>query len=135
MTDSLVKQIEKEAIPAVASGVIGAVASNMILGVDYSQKVPLFGMSMPAYAVVGGVIGGSYLVAELNKEMVLEKIPMLKNYANLETRILGPVIAGVGTYAVFRFGVSENTNLINSVGLGVGSSIAGKYLSETIMNK
>lgn len=132
--ESLIKQIEVEALPGIVSAVIAAVGSNVIFGNSYTQPIPVLGTRLPAYLVIGGTVAASHVVAELNKHLLLNKIPVLKDYKDLETRIIGPALAGLGTYAVFRLGISDTTNPINSIALGVGSSMAGKYISNTMLN-
>lgn len=132
---SIKQRLKEEAVPSLASGVIGAVASNMIMGVDYTQQLPFMGMNVPAYLVIGGTVAGSVMASELLHDYVLENIPMINAYADAESRILAPVMAGGFTYLLFRTQVSAETSLMNSALLGAGSAVAGKYVGNTLLNR
>lgn len=125
------EKLMDEAIPSLVAGGLGIGISSFVLGVDISMNIPIMGMQLPMWGAIGGIIATSNAVAYASHDWVLEKIPSIQSIATYENRLLAPVLGGLGTYALFRVGVSSDVSLINSALLGAGSSVAGKYLWDT----
>jgi len=135
--DSLMDKLKQEFTPSLVSAGVAIAGATMLLNVDLSAKYPLFGYNLPSYVAIGGVVGGSVLASELVHDWVLEKLPdsVKGSWINYENRILSPVLAGAGTYLLFKFGVSNDTDAVNSILLGSGSAVVGKYVSDTFVSK
>ena len=135
MTDNrtITDKIKDELIPSAFAAGVGLLGASFILGVDLTQNFNIFGMNIPAYAAIGGVIAGSDIIAYASHDYVLEKIPMIQNsgIATYENKFLAPVLAGASCYLLLREGISTDVSIINSVLLGGGSSILGKYIYDT----
>ena len=131
-TRTIMDKIKQEITPSLISGGIAVIASNMLLGVDLSSRYPLLGYNIPSWLAIGGVVGGSVLISEISHDWILERIPSIQSFATYENRILAPLLAGVGTYALFKLTVSNDVEIINSVLLGSASAVGGSYISDTI---
>ena len=129
---TVMEKLKDELIPSLASGAIGAIAASFFLGVDLSMKLNIANMDMPAWAAIGGTVTAADMIAYFSKDFVLEKIPVLKNYGGLEERILPPVLTGAATFALFKTAISSDASLTNSILLGGGSSIVGRYAADTL---
>ena len=129
---TVMEKIKDELIPSLASGAVGAIASSFFLGVDLTMKLNVANMNLPAWAAIGGTITAADMIAYFSKDFVLEKIPVLKNYGGLEEMILPPALTGAATFMLFKTAISSDVSLTNSLLLGGGSSIAGRYAAETL---
>lgn len=129
---SITEKLKEELIPSLASGVVGVLASSFLLGVDLSMDLSVANMTVPAWAAVGGVITIADLVAYASHDFVLEKIPSIQRFATYENRLLAPVLSSVATYGLFVTAISPDASLTNSMLLGAGSSITGRYIFDTL---
>lgn len=129
---SITEKLKDEFIPSIASGAIGAVAASFFMGVDLFIDLPVANMNIPAWAAIGGVISAADLIAYSSHDFVLEKLPSLQRFATYENRILAPALSGLATYGLFRTSISSDVSLTNSFVLGGGSSIAGRYVADTL---
>lgn len=134
---SLVEKIKEQLTPALLTGAISIVGANMLLNVDLSSNYPLFGYSVPSWAAIGGISTSSFLVAELSHDFVFSNLPneLKGSWMTYESRMLPIALSAVGEYALFKFGVSNDISLVNSLLLGGGSALAGKYASDTFFMK
>jgi hypothetical protein len=132
---SLIEKLEGEFVPSLISGAVAAVGANILLGVDFSSRYPLFGYSVPSYLAIGGVVGGSVLLSEVAHDWVFEKIipQSFQSVLSAESALGAPLIAAASTYAFFKFGVSNDVEVVNSMLLGGVSAVAGKYASMYIL--
>jgi len=130
MTD-VWQKISEDAVPSLISGGIALLAYNMIFGESITDSIAFGGGSAPAWAIIGGGVFGSQLVGNVLQNQVLSYI-QTPSLAGTEGMIVKPLLAGGTLYGLFRFGVSEDTNLLQTVGLGAGSVIAGQYASNLI---
>jgi hypothetical protein len=130
MTDSrsFLDKMKDDLVPSLVAGGIGIAAAKFIMDTDLSYNFNLLGVSIPGYIAIGGTIALSDAIAYAAHDFVLEKIPSIQTFATYENRLLAPVLSGIATYGIFRFGVSEDASLIHNLVLGGGSTIAGKYL-------
>lgn len=130
---TVMEKVKDEIIPSAFSAGIGILGASFILGVDLSQSLNLFGMNVPTWGAIGGVIMGADMLAYASHDWVLEKIPAIQNsgFATAENKLLAPVLSGLGVYVLLREGVSTDVSLVNSFLLGGGSSIAGRYGYDT----
>jgi hypothetical protein len=124
---SLMEKLKDEAVPSLLAGGIGVIASNQLMGVDLGSSVNILNLNMPIWVAIGGTIAGANALSYALHDQILERIPSIQSFANYENKLLAPVTAGLGTYGVFRLGVSSETSLMNSFLLGGGSSITAKY--------
>ncbi len=135
MSGHLVEKLREVAQPSIISGIVAAGGAVYLYGVDSSQKIPFFGLGeVNSLLAIGGTVAGSVMVSEVLHDTVLPMIPDNK-YINAENRLLAPILAGGSTYLLLRTGVSEDTSIVNALILGGGSAIAGKYISNSIMNR
>ncbi len=126
---SIMDKVKEELIPSIFAGGVGILGASFVLGVDLSQNLSVFGMSVPTWAAIGSVIAGSDIIAYASHDFVLEKIPAIQNsgIATMENRLLAPVLSGAACYILLREGISTDVSLVNSFLLGGASSIVGKY--------
>jgi hypothetical protein len=121
---------KNQAIEAALVGACGYVGASL-LGVT-STPVPFVGgINLPANVGVGIVCAGSDVVASLAQDSVLRLLP--PNVEQSVVSIARPGLAGAGVYAYFTYAYG-GANLINTVGLGAGASIAGQYAGNFVKN-
>lgn len=132
---TLLEKLKDESIPSMVAGGLGTIASSFLLGVDISQNVKIFNVSMPLYVAITGTIAGADFIAKASHDYVLEKLPALQSIATYENRLATPLISGVSTYALFYTVLSPDVSMVNSMLLGAGSTIAGQYAYDMIENK
>lgn len=132
---SIMEKLKDELVPSLASGAVGVLASSFLLGVDLSTQVPLGSINMPAWVAIGGVLTAADLAAYASHDYIIENISALKSISNYENRILAPALSGIASYALFATAISPDASLTNSVLLGAGSSVTGRYLADTVINK
>jgi hypothetical protein len=125
---SFLQKMQDDLVPSLFSGAIGVAGAHFLMGVDLSNNISVFNISLPSYVAIGGTIALSDALAYASHDFILENIPSIQSIATYENRLLAPVLSGLATYGLFRLGVSENASILNSVVLGAGSTIAGKYL-------
>jgi hypothetical protein len=130
---SVAQKLRDEFAPSILTGVVGYVGARYIFNLNnFNVPTPIGDSNGAVVAGVGAMMG--HLAGEVSKDTVLSYLPN-NEYVNAESRLVSPALAGLGTYAVFRLGVSENTEFINSFALGAGSSVAGKYSWDLIQNR
>jgi len=127
------QKLTDEIIPSAISGGIGILGASMIMGVDLSITLPILSYNLPAWASIGIVIAGADVIAYMSHDMIIEKIPQLQAWSTVENKLLAPVLSGIGTYALLAGGVQPGVSIMNSVLLGAGSSVAGRYLYDSPM--
>ena len=132
MNTSYWEKIKADSLPALVSAGFGLLGYNMIFGESITDSVPFFGGSAPAWIVVGGGVFASDLVGNILQNDVLTMLPQSPSYAKIEGMLVRPVITGASLYGLFRLGVSDQTDLIRTFGLGAGSAIAGTYTSQIL---
>jgi hypothetical protein len=132
--ESLLDKIKDELAPGLISGAIAAIGANALLGVEFSSRYPLFGYNVPSYLAIGSVVAASQITAEVLHDQVLESLPdsIKGSWLNYENRLLAPILGGAATFGLFKLGVSNDVEFLNSALLGGVSSIAGKYAYMTI---
>lgn len=135
MSSGLVEKIREVAQPSIISGIVAAGGAVYIFGLDSSQPIPFFGLGeVNSLIAIGGTVAGSVMISEILHDTVLPMIPHNK-WVNAENRFLAPILAGGSTYLLLKSGVSEDTSMLNAFALGGGSSIAGRYISDSFLNK
>lgn len=132
---SFIEKAKDEIIPSLFAGGLGVLGASFILGVDLSTQLSVMGMSVPAWGAIGGIIAVSDIIAYAGHDFVLEKIPSLQGFATYENMFLAPVLSGVGCYTLFRTSISSDVSIVNSMLLGAGSSITGKYAFDMYNGK
>lgn len=126
MTTTLDK-LKNSVIPSALAGA-SAVGIYYLLYGDISTPVPFGPMEMPVWGAIGGSVAVGNMVGEITTEFVLPMIPKNEKFQGYEEKIVPPVLSGLGSYLAMRFLVSENTSLFESMAIGAGGSIAGKYI-------
>ena len=130
---SFLQKMQDDLVPSLIAGSIGVASAHFLMGVDLSNNISLFDISLPSYIAIGGTIALSNALAYASHDFVLEKIPAIQNsgFATYENKFLAPILAGVSCYILLREGISTDVSLINSFLLGGGSSIVGRYSFDT----
>lgn len=132
---SVMQKLTNEFGTSLLSAGISVVASSFLLGVDLTTNVNLFGMNIPMYGAIGLVVGGSDAIAKISHDYVIENIGFMQNIANIEGRLIPPILSGTASYILFYTTISSDVSLINSVLLGAGSTISAEYIMNMIENK
>jgi hypothetical protein len=130
---SLTQKLEQEIVPSLISGAVAAIGANMLLGVDFSAKYELFGYNVPSYLAIGGVVGGSVLLSEVAHDWIFEKLIPNNTFLTIDSAFGAPIIASVASYGLFKFGVSNDVEVVNSMLLGGISAVVGGYASNYIV--
>jgi len=121
-------------IPSLMSAGIGLIGYQFILGNSIFDPVPFISTQLPAGVVVGGGILASELITSGLQDHVLNLLQK-QSLVDRESALIKPVLSGLTTYGLFRFGVSSDTNFLPSFGLGAGSSLASNYLYDNVLSK
>ncbi len=132
---SLMEKMKDDMVPGIISGVIAVAGASMMFGASPNAQIPIMGYSLPVWGVVGGSVAIAVSSSEFVHDMIVEKIPQLQSISNTESKVGAPIVAGLTTFAIFRGVVSSNASLVNSVLLGAGSAIGGKYAYSVYANK
>lgn len=132
---TLMEAIKEDGMSGLVSGAVAVAGSAMVLGVPIGDSIPIMGKDINLGLVIGGSVALAVSTSKFLHDELIDKIPALHPVSNIAGRFAPPVVAGLSTYALFRFGVSSDTSLMNSVLLGSLSAVTGDYISETIVNK
>lgn len=114
--------------PAVNGAVTAAAMYKMGGG-----KIFLFGQYVPSWYVTGAVGAASSVVAEMAHAWILPHLSPNEKFAQVESSILAPVIAGVAQVAALEFispGASTSIGLTKVFATGAGAEIVGQYVWE-----
>ena len=52
----------------------------------------------------------------------------------METMVIKPIIGGLSTLGLFKFGISGDTDSLRGFGLGAASVVGGSYASSFFLN-
>jgi hypothetical protein len=127
-TLSVGEKIKEDLMPALISAGCSLLGYSLAFGESPMGYLPFFGSAVPAGVVVGGSVFSSHLIGNVLENNVLSMIgPKVVGVEHLAK----PVISGLSTYGIFKFGVSNETAFLPSFGLGAGSVLAGEYVSDT----
>ena len=130
----MMDKVKEDLVPALLSSAISIGAYSLVFGESPMDSVPFFSTQLPGGIVVGGTVFGSHLVGNILQEHVLNMVQS-KGIANIEGSLLKPIISGASTALIFKLGVSSDSDLIKSFGIGAGSVITGQYISNTFLKK
>lgn len=120
--------VKKVFVPSIFTGIGSIGIYYLLVDSDLGVQIPLGSMSLPAWAVVGGSATVGNMIGEVASEVITPMIAGKGSYQKYEDAILPPVLSGLGTYLVFKMFVSDQTSLVNSILIGAGGSVAGKYI-------
>ncbi len=126
------QKLKEVLVPSVIASLASLLIYKYGIGDNLDIEVPLLGIDMPAYAAIGistmlGNLGG-----EIISDLVKDKIPQPGFLKGIEDMTITPLISGLSTYTVMRFGVSEYTDFKNAVLATAGGSIIGKYAVKSM---
>lgn len=132
---TFMEKITDEIGQSLSAGLLGIAFANFALDVDVSMNIKFVGMSVPVWAALGLTITAADALAYASHDFIIEKIPAIQQYANIENRIGAPVLTGIASYGLLATTVSKDVSMLNSFLMGGASSLVGRYGYDTIMNK
>ena len=136
MSESTLDKIKKTIVPSLFAGAASAGIFYVMYGAEiFSANVYIAGMQVPSYAAVGLSSALGTVAGEVLTEFVLPMIPSNQSFKKYEDLVIPPAIAGLATYGVMRFMISENTEFVNSVLIGAGGAVGGKYVYDYTLGK
>jgi len=122
------QKVKEVLLPSAIASLSSVLIYKYIIGDSLEIEIPVLGSELPAYAVIGGVTFLGNLGGEVISDMLKDKIPQQPGFLkNLEGGIVTPLISGLTTYTIMRYGISEFTKLPEAVFVTAAGSIAGKY--------
>ena len=117
------------------AAVVGKIAASVLIGVDGSGSLPLFGMEWAPSTVVGVSVGAAVVATAATHDMVLARFQSM-GYADAESKIIAPAHAAVFTIAAVRYTIGplgDLRSVFELAAIGAGSEIGGTYLHDAIM--
>lgn len=129
---TLIESIESDGMTGLISGAIAVAGASLVYGLPVMEPIKVMNMNVPIGVVIGGGVALSVSSMKFLHDELIDKIPALASTSNMLGRIAPPVVAGLTTYGIFRFGVSSDTSFTNSMMIGTLSGITGEYASETL---
>lgn len=131
---SLVETLKENAMEGALSGAIACAGASMFYGLPLTEKIYFLNQNVPIGVVVGGTVALAVASSEFISDELIARIPQLQSIASTESKIAPVAVSGLSTYILFRSFISSDTSIMNSVLLGSGSAIAGKYANSIIYN-
>jgi hypothetical protein len=122
---SQVEKISEIVTKPILVGAIGAAGARYLL--DNDGDLVLFGNRIPGWAGFFGTLALTSAVSTVLKDYALPYIPENKDYANMESMAVAPVINGLVLYGVLKAGSLQQPAFVPFFTLGAGSEIAGSY--------
>lgn len=119
-TDKIVNTLARPAY----TGAIAAVGARFLLGEDGTMV--LFKQLVPGWLAIGVSVGLASYLAEFVDDFVLPKIPG-NDYSGVESMVVAPVAAGLGSYAIFAAASNAPVPMLESFGVGAVAELASKY--------
>ena len=117
--------------PVIAGG-IAYLGARMYYDDIAGTTIRVGGMDVPVWVFLVGSVGASNFVANATREWALSKLPKYEMWKGSEQMIVGPVLAGASTAAIFTLsGVSDG--LLQPFMLGALSSGLGDYAYERVL--
>ena len=120
--------------PALAA-VVGKIAASVLIGVDGSGSLPLFGMEWAPSTVVGVSVGAAVVATAATHDMVLARFQSM-GWADAESKVIAPALAAVFTIAAVRYTIGPLGDLRSVFELGLlggASEIGGEWAHTAIM--
>ncbi len=120
--------------PALAA-IIGKISASVLIGVDGSGSLPLFGMDWAPSTVVGVSVGAAVIASAATHDVVLARLQEMK-WADAESKIIAPALAAVFTIAAVRYTIGplgDLRSVFELAAIGAGSEIGAEYAHSAIM--
>ncbi len=129
------KLVDTLLTPALA-GIAAGAGFYFILGEKDRLPFLNFEEGLPGYLAVGGTVFASSLVANATGSYILPMIPKNYRYADMEKRIIAPVVTGLAAYGLLYLSdplISQTPGaMLKLVGLGAGSELVAQYAADTV---
>ena len=130
-SNGIFMKIKEDVVPSLFSAGASLILYNFVFGQSVTDSIPFAGRLVPAWAVVGGSVFASQLAGNVLENNVLTMIPD-NSYAQLEGMLVKPALAGLAFYGISYLAISNETSFIDTFGIGVGSVLAGEYVSKAV---
>lgn len=132
--DNLVNSVSKTTLKSISSGVVGALASRYILGIN--GQVPIWGMDVDSMIMYGVVCGSASAINEATKDFTLPLLGLDKSVVSTAQQIAAPAITGgavVGlSYFVNGMQLPDAKGVLNGFLLGAGADVGGSYVANML---
>jgi len=129
---SVKEKIVEDLFPALVSGAISVLGYTFLFGESAMSPIEVFGLNIPAGALIFSTTFGSHLVSNVLENNVLDLLKSEK--ASLLGMAAKPVLGGLAQYGLIMV-INGNAEFMNSFLLGAGSIVGGEYVYDSFLKK
>lgn len=126
------QKVKEVLLPSAIASLTSVLLYKYVMGDDLDVEIPIFGTQLQAGLVIGGVTFVGNLGGEVISDLVKDKIPQPGFLKGIEDMTITPLISGLTTFTIMRFGVSEYTKLTEAVLITAAGSVVGKYAVKSM---
>jgi hypothetical protein len=127
------EKLKETIIPGLIAGGSSLLIYKFVFGGSLTgEYVEFMGKPTEVSYLLAGTVAASEVAGKFLTEFVTPHLPEYGSLKKYEDVIVPPALTGLATYGMLRTFVTSETNLMNAVVLGSGSSVIGGYFSKMI---